>query len=535
MKKILFYFFFIFYSSFLVSQNYDNINVDNNDSYDTESITNNSFRILLHEVSINGVSIPIYMTYNSTGTKVNDLPNSVGYNWELHAGGEINKKVNHLPDESIYGWFFDQNRLTDYQVGLYFNNSLAKDLYYSVDSQPDLFEVSLSNGNYLNFLFFLDENNQLSPKIIHQNGNNFSAQNLYLNKDLMLQYSYTGQYVNPYLSDDEAEIHIIDNKGTHYKFRKGIKRKLPYDILRQQTVDSSFYNNYYLHKIHRDSNEDYVNFEYIDSDINKLIYHKSATRYRTNSELQTPPSHSDLIVTEGFYEDVSIEDNSRKEISKIQTNKETIVFKYINDIYYNSFGSLYISPTFENGTIYQQLKLLDEIEIYDHNNKYIYGYKFNYTTQTENQEDFEGFLRLKSIHRFGKNHIDLELFKEFNYYNFSQGYGAITTAQDVYGYPNAGDIFNSCQISVLDLCSNRMPDLSKMTQGMLKSVTNVYGGKTEFIYAENTYEDTYYGGLLVNQINKLDKNGNIIEKTEYEYEDPEGTGLEVYSDWELQN
>jgi len=55
--------------------------------------------IPIHEINVDGVRIPITLTYDASGILVNELPTAVGLKWRLNAGGGIFRTVNNLPDE----------------------------------------------------------------------------------------------------------------------------------------------------------------------------------------------------------------------------------------------------------------------------------------------------------------------------------------------------------------------------------------------------------------------------------------------------
>ena len=166
---------------------------------------------------------------------------------------------------------------------------------------------------------------------------------------------------------------------------------------------------------------------------------------------------------------------------------------------------------------------------------YISGYHFFYTEETQAQEPHEGGLLLKYIKKYGKNHKNSFVYKKFNYH-FGSRESSTSTSKDVLGYPNGASQNSQCdEIPILD-CFNRMPNESIMIQGMLKSVVNQNGGKTEYTYQENKSGIMYYGGLLVNSVSSFDINDNLVYTTNYTYENPEGFGLPVYDEtYDAQN
>ena len=415
-----------------------------------------------------------------------------------------------------------------------------KYLFENVDGTPDIFHASMSNGDYLNFLYTRNTTSNLNPSsssrpvILKQSGN-FYANFIWSDFSVLRQFNFEDN--EPYLIDNRSDITITNKNGVSYMFKKGLKRKIPFDVRRHQSIDSSEVKNYYLHKVSKISSNEVIDFEYTTNKINKLIRHSIATRYQSNSDLRTPPDRNDPILTRGYYEDISIEDVSRKEIEKISTSKETIEFLYKRGYYRTELSELpfYVSDN-NNRLSIQEIKLLDEIKIYDHNDNYITGYKFYYTgTDVQNPNYSEGSLKLKYVFKYGKNQKNYFLYKKMKYFETTDhNHRALTSAQDVFGYPNgAFENGQSPQNLVIDTPGgrlNRMPNENEIKKGMLKSIVNSKGGVKELDYQLNSFNDLYFGGLLVNSIINYDETGTLISKTLYEYEDPEGFGLPIYDD-----
>lgn len=536
-KKISFYMILLGIILSGYSQNYSYVNTDKGISHDKNNSRATNIKIPLYTAKVDGVQIPIYLSYNNKGIKVCDVPSSVGFNWELQAGGTISKKVNHLPDESQNGWFFNYD-LSNYQPGVFYGNtSQIKDLFKHQDAAPDIFYMNMTNGDYANFLYEHESNeigDFLYPVFLNQSKN---ISYVHTNLDLLSQYRYHKNEEFLYENDEDADITVSNNSGVNYLFRKDSKRQRPWDIRRRAVsfIDSADYKKYNIHKITTDTNNEFIEFEYTEVPLFKFIRHVKATRTQTNDVPQTPPSQNDPIITSGFYQDISVEDVSRKEIKKITTSNETIEFTYKEVNYTNSLEvAISEQPPFE---IYDKLqnqviKLLDEIKIYDYKGDYVLGYKFTYTEQTQNQNLYEGSFKLKAIHKYGKNHKDTIVFKKFDYYYDGSPTSVISTAQDVFGYPNNTTVNNDTNftpVQIYQAVADRMPNENALIEGMLKSITNTAGGKTEYIYKENKYQEMYYGGLLVDQVLSYDKNGVLARKTQYAYDNPEGFGLPIYN------
>jgi hypothetical protein len=73
-------------------------------------------------VKSGNISVPISITYNSGGVKVDDFASSVGLNWNLNAGGSIVRMVKDLPDNSVS---FSLSATSDWDNGLMLNPLLT--------------------------------------------------------------------------------------------------------------------------------------------------------------------------------------------------------------------------------------------------------------------------------------------------------------------------------------------------------------------------------------------------------------------------
>ena len=59
--------------------------------------------IPLYEVKSRSLSLPISLSYNSSGVRVDDISGTAGLNWSLEAGGVITRTISGLPDEYYNG------------------------------------------------------------------------------------------------------------------------------------------------------------------------------------------------------------------------------------------------------------------------------------------------------------------------------------------------------------------------------------------------------------------------------------------------
>jgi len=139
--------------------------------------------IPIYNVTIDGIDVPISLSYNTSGIKVSDIASNVGLGWSLNANGSILKVVRDLSDDEFYGSGYSEYDDTgdnagtfDWivtQIGSHRGKSPEPYSYYSattgwmhgnssnavwkkVDSSPDFFYV---NAPGLNTKFFLEDAN----------------------------------------------------------------------------------------------------------------------------------------------------------------------------------------------------------------------------------------------------------------------------------------------------------------------------------------------------------------------------------------
>jgi hypothetical protein len=61
--------------------------------------------IPLYVIRSRSLNIPVYLSYDTSGVKVDEVSGPVGLNWILHAGGVVTRTVAGLPDEYMNGYY----------------------------------------------------------------------------------------------------------------------------------------------------------------------------------------------------------------------------------------------------------------------------------------------------------------------------------------------------------------------------------------------------------------------------------------------
>jgi YD repeat-containing protein len=90
-----------------------------------------SVNIPIGQVGGREVSIPIGLSYNSSGHKVNEMAGSVGLGWNLQAGGLITRITRGLPDDQVGG--FCKSNPSDKEPDLFFYNFLGQSGKFVLD------------------------------------------------------------------------------------------------------------------------------------------------------------------------------------------------------------------------------------------------------------------------------------------------------------------------------------------------------------------------------------------------------------------
>lgn len=100
-------------------------------------------KIPLYTFKCGSLELPIYLTYNTAGVKVNDTPGWVGQGWELHAEPTLARNaMGHIDPNLTFS--FEQDRINDYsRQGSYMQQIVTGNIFDGADSQPDQFYYRL--------------------------------------------------------------------------------------------------------------------------------------------------------------------------------------------------------------------------------------------------------------------------------------------------------------------------------------------------------------------------------------------------------
>ncbi|MFB6457624.1 DUF5977 domain-containing protein [Chitinophaga sp. Hz27] len=125
--------------------------------------------IPIHEIKVDGVALPISISYNASGIKTGDLSSEVGLKWSLNVGANISRTVNYRPDETSEG-ILNANFMTDIVATDLTNNFLYGQQQSTLKAISDNgYDLQQDNYNYSlpgsTGAIFFDTNNKLLPTI----------------------------------------------------------------------------------------------------------------------------------------------------------------------------------------------------------------------------------------------------------------------------------------------------------------------------------------------------------------------------------
>ncbi|MCV6631074.1 MAG: hypothetical protein OIF50_14575 [Flavobacteriaceae bacterium] len=144
-----------------------------------------NIKIPIYSIQGSELSIPISLTYDASGVKVNQMASQVGLGWNLNLGGRISRQANGLPDDYIEGGYATMNdpierqRVQDFindsiNASFEFQNFQAAMDYLGylklvnknlIDTQPDLFSLNVLDLN--DMLVFDYSMNSPKPKALN--------------------------------------------------------------------------------------------------------------------------------------------------------------------------------------------------------------------------------------------------------------------------------------------------------------------------------------------------------------------------------
>jgi|GEM_PF-3819790 len=431
--------------------------------------------IPLYEIDVDGLKIPISLSYQTSGIQVTQLSGSVGLGWSLNVGGGVYRSINGLPDESV-----GTNGATFLGQAFPASAYLANNIKANTQQMQSTLESFATNGidinqdnysyNFLNNAGGIFFNNKLELKQLNDN---------------KLSFSYDSKALNSFL--------VKDDNGNSFNFNV---REYTSTYSNPSNWSSSGATGWKLNEITTVHNKK-VNFSYIDYSTS-YSYPSSSTLFRIKG-LNTEKAGNCFDDREGSNTIYTSVNNGNKLISMVSSQDLTIAFTYSDDAKASNWK-----------------KKLDKIEVKNKNGDIIRRIKFNY-------ELFKGNPQLKLSRLAFEDTVGEE--KQVYTFQYHEEYGlpeTLSLSKDGFGYYNGYDNKHLLYIAGTSWTAYRDVSDNYTRQGSLKQINYPTSGGLKLYYSANKSGTRCAPGLRVDKIELFDSDGLVVNTKQYEYASPEG-------------
>ncbi|SHN07452.1 hypothetical protein SAMN05444360_1381, partial [Chryseobacterium carnipullorum] len=446
--------------------------------------------IPFYSIKVDGLDLPISLSYNTGGVKLNEVASSVGLGWSLNIPGTINKSIIGKDDNKIAFFSKDINTYGSYNgyvSHLIYDeqrrNNLQSIYEGNYDLKPDMYSYSLPgvSGN-----FIMDGNNL---------GQTIPFENVKI-EQMPYQYNQQGNFK---VTDTSGNIFWFSPKSNSSSYD-------PTNPLGGDNISS------YLSRIDsiRTSSNKVVKFVYgktfvyTEKNIVERIYTKTAIDYdpgRSYFNLLPPP-----------YERWDTETgNTENLISKIEFPEGTVEFKYSND----ENGTLAL----ENGALFRKdLNTTNGLAL----RKVTVRDKFNHVV-SDQRLNYEYFSSNNPIKTYGDYRLKLvnvydALSQSYHKFTYNEDYpmpARNSHNDDYWGYINSlsnSSLTSNLPIRIytegIEIMESRMPTIARRDRspnpvysqiGILKSVEYPTKGKKNLYYENPSTEQINTNSFTVSE------------------------------------
>ena len=463
--------------------------------------------IPIHTIKFRDITLPISLTYNSSGIKVQDEASWVGLGWSLNAGGVITRTIQGKDDlgfereilnlantSTFQGFPYDQQvptgDLTEaYKQSLYFNH---------IDAAPDNFYFNFAG--YTGQFFLKQQSND--PNYLFGTLKNSSNINVLYNKNTHGWELTTPDGFKYYFGTKEYTEKHSGNSSYNFADAQSKESIRSYE----DDIDIS---SWYLDKIVSPTGVQ-LNFNYDIDATGKSTYVSQSVSSQCDRE--------DLVM---FNQDYSSSTgcfprglshlytstcnfNGHNYLSSITWDNGSISFKKSN----RQDMRMPISNVALYCSMLQNFKYgpqkLDSIQIKDKSGigikSFILGYGYFNNSHSGSDSYLYERLKLNTVTEYAKNNIDHNPPYNFLYEETILLPSKASLGQDFWGYYNGQDanysfipggstlFFMPGLTQFFQLGdANRFPDSNHVQAGILKQITYPTGGSTQFKYEQNDY------------------------------------------------
>ena len=481
----------------------------------------------IYEIKGHEMSVPLSLTYDASGIKVDQLATNVGLGWNFNFAGVVSRNVQghaDLENHSTSSFLTIDDNQTRFLTTTILNNT------------GDFFTLlGTGHGGTRRLLYDKYQDNliDLQPDTFSFNVGGFSG-TLIIDYDTQVGNSYRIYSVEH--PDIEAEFIDLDswkitrNDGTTYLFEEAERTFHEYSSgsPTQPEYEETYESAWYLTQITSPNGLDVFDFSYSHTGFWNNVT-SQAQRYTTTATTQNCNNSNYLTPA---IQGVGI-DNYKKEqfyLNTITHNGVPIVTTILNDEASNPRRDL------EGMRYYSEIKIQDQfntnILTVDLDNDSYFKASPSQNDTTDNNED-NSRLKLSGVHIYGTDSTKPKSYS-FEYDHPDNVPSRHSNGVDFWGYyrgygTNYGSLFP--RVDSLGYATTgiyRTPNFSKALHGTLTKIQYPTGGNTTFEYGPHTTPKSgttptrEVGGIRINkQISEtVAPNGaNSIETKYYYYGD----------------
>ncbi|WP_459213108.1 RHS repeat domain-containing protein [Aquimarina rhabdastrellae] len=423
------------------------------------------------------MDIPIGLTYDASGIKVNQPSTPSGLGWNLIMGGAVSRVVNGLPDNTIGGlmhsaltraqteqYIENRTRFTSVEAAIEYYQYLDQVNKNAIDTHPDYFSV---NAFGLNAHIVLDYRDNFRPKVLN-------------NPRIKVQASSTGGYIGSWI--------ITNEDGTKFYFEKTESvSSLGNDTGTTYNIAKNYIASWRLTRMISPNGLDTYEFYYQDygSFTAPQFLHEAVTVTNTIKDFDFNYTGVDSYHT---FQPISY--NQEVFLSSIKHNSKTIVnlaYKKRYDRTYEIAGSGGIEATDVKSGIAsisvldpQTEEMLQKV-VFEHS---YFGLNANQTAESSDPDEIR--LKLDALHYYGQEETYKNSYR-FAYEQPEKVPSLKSKGQDYLGYNNGAagntDLYPELQLGNAHFTgAKREPNPLTARIGTLTEITYPTGGKTVFEY-----------------------------------------------------
>lgn len=460
--------------------------------------------IPLANFATNQLSVPVSLSYYSTGTKVDQLASNVGLGWSLQAGGVITRTVRDHADEdddplAVYPSDFDE--LTGTALTFVVD---AVDLAKTVDTEPDLFSF--------NFMGY-------SGSFIKDHSGNYHIMPY---QDLKIETNNDLEFFK--ITTPDGMIYTFGDVNGGDLATESSRTWREGTFCQTATTAGDFVkSSWYLVKVEHPVNGE-LNFEY-DLTANTYVYDAGISQTYYEEISSTSPYTCDTYDNEHCTIKIEIQERALTKISS------------------PDFGSIEFTTSQRTGV--GSLKL-DNVVVKAADQTVLKQVELEYQTSLNDR------MFLSNVTTKDKNGVQEGVYV-FDYYDINKVPARLSYAQDHWGYyngqdaasyfvadyvpeDNSGEPFSSYLVVpkydpvadnipgensadlFADIGIDKSPDADYAKYGMLKSIVYPTTSVMTREYEGNTLkDDTEFGGLRLAKIKSYDPVTGQEYVTNYDY------------------